>query len=283
MGTARGAGQASHAPPPPRSPVTRRLASHDITHLEAANPGPFTLDGTNTWVIGRDPAYVIDPGPAIDGHLERIAAEVRARGGLGAIVLTHDHDDHSEGVAPLRGLVDGPVAAARGEVDRLLIDGDRIGPLVVVATPGHAPDHLAYVAGPVAFTGDAVLGRGSVFIAPDPGAMAGYLAALDRLRALGLSLIAPGHGPLVDDPAAKLDEYIDHRLARERALVEALDGGLRTTDQLLDRVWSDAPAELRVAAAVTLEAHLDKLAADGRLPSGVERRDYAWLRELKTL
>ena len=151
------------------------------------------------------------------------------------------------------------------------------GPLRSVATPGHAPDHLAFVAGRACFTGDAVLGEGSVFVAPDPGALRGYLAALERLRALDLAVLCPGHGPLVLDPAAKLTEYVEHRLDRERRLEAALAAGLRAVDELLDRVWSDAPASLRPAATVTLAAHLDKLADEGRLPEDVERPQLSGL------
>lgn len=153
----------------------------------------------------------------------------------------------------------------------LLTDGARFGPFEVLALPGHAPDHLVFLSGGVAFTGDAVLGQGSVFIAPDPGALSAYLAGLERLRARHPSLICPAHGPLVEDPEAKLSEYIAHRLDRERRLIAALAEGQRRVDELLDSVWSDAPAALRSAAAVTLAAHLDKLADEGRLPAGVER------------
>jgi glyoxylase-like metal-dependent hydrolase (beta-lactamase superfamily II) len=248
------------------------LPGRDIVGIRAANPGPFSLTGTNSWIVGRDPAWLIDPGPALDGHLDALAAEIEARGGLGGIALTHDHYDHSEGVPAIRErFPDATLAAARGEVDLLIGDGDRAGPLEAQSTPGHAPDHLAYVAGDVGFSGDAVLGTGSVFIYPDPGALSGYLAALRRLRARNLAVLCPGHGPLVDDPAAKLDEYISHRLERERRLVQALDAGGRSADELLDRVWDDVPAALRPAAAVTLAAHLDKLEEEGRLPAGVER------------
>jgi glyoxylase-like metal-dependent hydrolase (beta-lactamase superfamily II) len=249
------------------------LERHDVVAIRAENPGPFTLTGTNTWVIGRDGAWVIDPGPALPAHVEAVVAEVERRGGLAGIALTHDHPDHAEAVPALRErLGEAPVAGARGPVEVMLADGDRAGPLEALATPGHAPDHLTYVlAGEIAFTGDAVLGEGSVFVAPDPGALAGYLAGLERLRELDLALICPGHGPLVDDPAAKLDEYVEHRLARERALLAALAAGARSIDELLDAAWADAPAILRPAATVTLAAHLDKLADEDRLPHGVER------------
>jgi glyoxylase-like metal-dependent hydrolase (beta-lactamase superfamily II) len=123
----------------------------------------------------------------------------------------------------------------------------------------------------VVFTGDAVLGEGSVFISPDPEALRGYLAALERVRALEPSLLCPGHGPVVTDPDAHLAGYLAHRRAREEALVGALERGLRGIDELLDAAWPDAPALLRGAAAITMAAHLDKLEEEGRLPADVER------------
>jgi len=259
----------------------RALEPHDVALVRADNPSPFTLTGTNTWVVGRDGAWVVDPGPALPAHVEAVAAEVERRGGLGGIALTHDHPDHAEGVGELRARLGGaaPVAGMRGQVEVHVDDGEWVGPFEALATPGHAPDHLTYVCGEIAFTGDAVLGEGSVFIAPDPGALAGYLAGLERLRERGLALICPGHGPLVADPDAKLDEYLTHRLAREQALLDALAAGARTIDELLDRAWADAPAILRPAATITLAAHLDKLADEGRLPEGVERPPRPeWLR-----
>jgi glyoxylase-like metal-dependent hydrolase (beta-lactamase superfamily II) len=244
----------------------------DVVGLRAANPGPFTLDGTNSWIVGRDPAWLVDPGPALPDHLAALQDELAARGGLGGIALTHDHPDHAEAVGAMRERFPAAqLGAARGEVTVRLAQGDRFGPLEVLALPGHAPDHLVFLVGPVACCGDAVLGRGSVFIAPDPGALRGYLDGLARLRARRPRRLLPGHGPVIEDPAAKIDEYIAHRRAREQRLIEALAGGARQVDELLDRVWSDVPAELRGAAAVTLAAHLDKLAEEGRLPAGVQR------------
>ncbi len=248
------------------------LPGSDIIGIRAANPGPFSLTGTNTWIVGRDPAWLVDPGPALPEHLDALAAELHGRGGLAGIALTHDHLDHSEAVPAVRErFPEATFAAMRGEVDLQLHDGGRFGPLEAIATPGHAPDHLTYIVGDVGLTGDAVLGEGSVFIFPDPGALAGYLDGLERLRARELRLIGPGHGPPVLDPPAKLEEYIAHRLDRERRLLAALDAGKRSADELLDEVWADAPAILRPAAAVTLAAHLDKLDEEGRLPAGVER------------
>ena len=113
----------------------------------------------------------------------------------------------------------------------------------MLATPGHAPEHVAFGLEEhrVAFTGDAVLGEGSVFVAPGPGSLAGYLDGLRRLRAWAPRLICPGHGPLVTDPLAKIDEYLAHRAAREDALVAALADGRRTTGELLDAAWATSP------------------------------------------
>jgi glyoxylase-like metal-dependent hydrolase (beta-lactamase superfamily II) len=248
------------------------LEAHDVGLVRAGNPSPLTLEGTNTWLVGRDPCWVVDPGPDLDEHVAAVLDAAAARGGVGGVALTHDHADHAGAVAAVGG--DGAVLAARyaGATARIG-DGDAAGPLRAIAVPGHAPDHLCFaLADAVCFTGDAVLGAGSVFIAPDPGALAAYLAGLERLRAAGFARLAPGHGPLVEDADAKLAEYLAHRLDREARLVAALDGGARTTDALLDAAWDDVPDALRLPATVTLFAHLDKLAEEGRLPDGVQER-----------
>ncbi len=253
----------------------------DVVGLRADNPGPFTLSGTNSWIVGRDPAWLLDPGPDLGAHRDALIVELERRGGLGGIALTHDHPDHTEGLPALRArFPDVRLAGARGPVEVRLGDGGGFGPLIALATPGHAPDHLAYLAGSVAFSGDAVLGEGSVFVAPDPGALIGYLEGLRRLRARTPAVLCPGHGPLVTDPAAKLDEYLAHRLDREQRLLGALASGARSVGDLLDAAWSEVPAALRPAAAVTLAAHLDKLAAEGRLPDGVQRPEIPSLHDV---
>ncbi len=224
-----------------------------VVRIRAANPSALTLDGTNTYVVGR---WVVDPGPADPEHQRAVRAAVPD--GIEGIVLTHSHSDHVEGA---RGL-DAPVTLPR--------DGQRVGPFRAIGTPGHSPDSVCLLVDGVCFTGDTVLGSGSVFIAPGEGSLSAYLASLRRLRALALDVLCPGHGPYVWDPGAKLDEYIEHRLDRERRLLDALDEGLRHRDELLDAAWSDAPPELRPAAALTLTAHLEKLREEGRLPDGVE-------------
>jgi glyoxylase-like metal-dependent hydrolase (beta-lactamase superfamily II) len=230
----------------------------EVLLVRAANPSPFTLSGTNTWIVSRSPAWVVDPGPALEPHLDAVAAAVAERGGAGGIALTHDHPDHAEGLAALLSrLGDVPVGAMPG-----LRDGDSFGPLLALHVPGHAADHLVFVADRSAFTGDAVLGEGSVFVSGD---LAGYLDGLRRLRELDLAVLCPGHGDPVWDVRAKLDGYLEHRLDRERRLLAALDRGLRSEDELLDAAWSDAPPELRPFAAVSLRAHMEKLRAEGRV------------------
>jgi glyoxylase-like metal-dependent hydrolase (beta-lactamase superfamily II) len=227
-----------------------------VVRVRAPNPSALTLDGTNTYVVGR---FVVDPGPADDGHLAAVRAA--ARDGIEAAVLTHAHGDHADG-APALGV---PILKPG--------DGEEAGPFRAIATPGHSPDSVSLIFDErICFAGDTVLGSGSVFIAPGEGSLSAYLDSLRRLRALDLEVLCPGHGPYVWNPAAKLDEYVDHRLDRERRLVEALDAGLRTQDELLDSAWSDAPADLRYFAGLSLASHLEKLEEEGRLPEGVERR-----------
>jgi glyoxylase-like metal-dependent hydrolase (beta-lactamase superfamily II) len=266
------AGLAEEAPSPEDRSAARLLGEHDVLWLRASNSGPVTLAGTNSWVVGREPAWVVDPGPRLPEHLDALFAAIDARGGLGGVALTHDHDDHSGAVPALLERHPAPVAAGRGEVDVLLEEGARVGPFEAVATPGHAVGHFALIAAGACFTGDAVLGEGSVFISPYPGAMAGYLSALTRLNLRrDLDVLCPGHGAPVWEVHAKLEEYVEHRLDRESRLIAALADGQRTVAGLLDAVWSDVPQALRGLATVTLAAHLDKLEDEHRLPADVER------------
>jgi glyoxylase-like metal-dependent hydrolase (beta-lactamase superfamily II) len=248
------------------------LRRYDILRVLAPNPGPLTLSGTNTWVVGRGPAWVVDPGPLAGAHLEHLLAAIDARGGLGGVVLTHDHPDHSEAAAALLEQRPAPLAAGRGDVDVALEENLRFGPFQAVSTPGHSPDHFALVADGACFTGDAVLGDGSVFISPHRGAMSGYMLALGRLRSRDdFDVLCPGHGPSVWDVHAKLDEYIDHRTDRENRLIAALGTGARSVAELLDAVWPEVPEALRPLASATLAAHLDKLEEERALPADVER------------
>jgi glyoxylase-like metal-dependent hydrolase (beta-lactamase superfamily II) len=223
----------------------------------APNPGPMTLEGTNTWLVGRNPAWVIDPGPPDQGHIDKVRVAAESRGGLGGVLLTHSHGDHAGGV-DLLGVKPTPAR-----------EGEAAGPFEVIATPGHAADHVCFLLDRVCFTGDLILGQGSSIVPPDGGSLSAYMDSLRKLQALDLDLLCPGHGPEVTDPRAKIAEYIEHREMRERKLVEALDAGERSRERLLDIAWDDVPPELRPAAAVAMETHLQKLAEEGRLPGGL--------------
>jgi len=229
----------------------------DVQRLTAPNPGPMTLDGTNTYVVGRDPAVVIDPGPDDAGHIEAIREVVEGRGGIGTVLLTHSHSDHAGGVEAL-GLE--PARPA---------DGENVADLRALATPGHAADHFCFLLDRACFTGDLILGEGSTIVGPREigGSLADYMRSLEKLRALDLTTLYPGHGPEVTDPEAKIAEYIEHRMMRERRLVAALERGERSKAALLAEVWDDVPEQLRGAAAIAMQAHLEKLEDEGRLPA----------------
>jgi len=250
--------------------VTSAPGHAEILRVVAPNPGPMTLEGTNTYLYGSDPCVVIDPGPDDAGHIEAVRAATAERGGVGLILLTHSHGDHADGAERLAAVVEGrnelgepPVVVPR--------DGDEHVGLRAMATPGHAADHVClFTADRVCFSGDLVLGEGSTFVPPDGGSLAAYMDSLRRVQAEEIELICPGHGPWVSDPAAKLAEYVEHREMRERRLLAALERGERSREALLAEAWKDVAIEMRPAAALVMEAHLQKLAAEGRLPDALD-------------
>lgn len=250
-----------------------------VLMFTAPNPGPKTLEGTHTFLVGEGDAYVIDPGPDLLPYQKALAAwmrdhRLRAR----AIILTHGHPDHAPGAASLAGLLDAPVYASATMSDRdaddlhasaTLKDGDRLpvdgDALRVIAAPGHTPDHVVFwlERARILFAGDVILGRGTSLIAPPEGDMAVYLRTLKALRGLGARIIAPGHGPLVHDPDEKIAEYVRHRREREEQLLEALAAGPATVQELVNRVYVDVDPRLHALAAGSVEAQLIKLRADG--------------------
>lgn len=264
----------------------------------APNPGPMTLNGTNTWLIaepGSAVAVVVDPGPHDQAHLGRVRDLAAAAGQrISRILLTHGHLDHSAGAARLAALTGAPVLAADpalrrapggsgGTVDSRSGDGG-LGPgdvlteagceLRVVASPGHTGDSVCLLlpADGALLTGDTVLGRGTTVIAGD-GNLADYLATLDRLRALAdeqqLSTLLPGHGPLLADPAGVLDFYIAHRRERLAEIRAALAAGDRTGEEIVARVYADVDRSLWPFARWSVRAQLDYLESQGELPPGV--------------
>jgi glyoxylase-like metal-dependent hydrolase (beta-lactamase superfamily II) len=227
----------------------------EIYRVVADNPGPMTLTGTNTYLFGADPPWVVDPGPEDPGHVRAVREAADQRGGLAGGVLTHSHNDHSGGIDLL--------GAEMAEIR----NGQVYGGLTAVATPGHATDHFVFFTDDdVCFSGDLILGWGSTYVPPDGGSLASYMDSLRLVKRYEPTLICPGHGPLITDPGSKIDEYIDHRMSREQGLIDAMGRGERSRMALLDEVWSDVHENLRPAANVVMEAHLQKLDAEGRLP-----------------
>lgn len=249
------------------SPLVRRIV--------APNPSVMTGPGTNTYLVGIDEIVVIDPGPADDAHLDAIAGCGGDR--IRWIACTHTHEDHSPGAAGLKERTGAEVLAfdARDDlvVDRRLGDGDVIEAtefvLRALHTPGHASNHLCFLLEQerMLFSGDHIMEGSTVVIAPPDGDMGAYLESLDRLTALRprLRSIAPGHGHLIEAPQAKIDEYRTHRLAREAQVVEALAAAGRSTiPALVATIYTDVPKELHDWAALSVWAHLRKLADEGR-------------------
>jgi glyoxylase-like metal-dependent hydrolase (beta-lactamase superfamily II) len=241
-----------------------------VRRVLAPNPGPFTLEGTNTWIVGERPSLVVDPGPDDPAHLEAVA---RAAGPAAAVLLTHHHPDHAPGAASLAAGLGVPILTLvplAGE--RPLDDGERIeaggGWLRAIPTPGHTPDHVAFHdpnAGSL-FTGDAVLGRGTSVIDPPEGDLAVYLRSLDRMLRLRPRVLYPGHGPVVSDGAEKLREYLAHREHRDRQVLLALAAaGPSRPEDLVPRIYAGYPRELYPAASRSVLAHLIKLEREGRV------------------
>lgn len=250
-----------------------------VGRLRANNPSPMTLDGTNGYVVRTGPhaLVAIDPGPLDDAQRDAFLAAAReANASYAAILVTHGHPDHAPGAAPLAAATSAPVLAHPGAAfphDRTLADGERIDfddtSITALHTPGHAPDHLIFVLDDerALFTGDVVAGTGFMVIAPPNGEMRTYQTTLRRLRAEygDARAIYGGHGPEVRDARAKLDEYIAHREARERQLVDALGAGPSTIPALVERIYAATSRSLWPAAARQLLAYLFALEAEGRV------------------
>jgi len=253
------------------SPGVASAISPLVRRIVAPNAGPLTGAGSNTYLVGVDEIVVVDPGPAVAGHVDAIVGCGGDR--IRWIALTHSHADHAAAATSLAELTG---AELIGPVD----DGFGIEAtefrLEALRTPGHTSDSVCWLLEEerMLFSGDTVIDGSTVVISPPEGDMVAYLASLERLtsRRLRLRTIAPGHGHLIDDPAARLAGYISHRLAREAAIVAALETGAATVDQLVAAVYVDLHPTLREAAGQTVHAHLLKLAAEGRATG----TDGAW-------
>ena len=259
------------------SPLVRRVV--------ADNPGLMTGPGTNTYLVGIDEVAVIDPGPDLPGHVESIVgASMRER--VRWVLLTHTHPDHWPAAARIAELTGAQIGGFKPfpkaddvslSLDLVLGDGDTVDGtefrLEALHTPGHAPNHLCFWLDEerVLFTGDHVLNGTTTVVNPKRGGdMIQYLASLERLRRLKrVARICPGHGDVIDDPSAALDEYVAHRKLRERQILKLLKEQPRTIPKIVTTLYTDSPDGLPEGliemARRQVQAHLLKLKAEGKV------------------
>lgn len=256
---------------PGRTQVTR--LSPLVTWVLAPNPGVMTGPGTNTYVVGTGPVAVIDPAVDDESYIEALSAAAPV---IDVILVTHRHEDHVGGIeavvartgAPVRAFGDAPAGNVTVEPlrdhDALDIGGGR---LRVLHAPGHSSDHLCFLLERAAslFAGDNVLGEGTAVIAPPDGNMRAYLATLERLAALDVDRIYPGHFRPLDGGTAVLEGYLAHRRARDQKIFAALQSlGRADVDSIVELAYDDTPVELHPIARYSALAHLEMMEEDGR-------------------
>jgi glyoxylase-like metal-dependent hydrolase (beta-lactamase superfamily II) len=251
-----------------------------IRHFTANNPGYMTLKGTNQYVVGREGGVlVIDVALSADSNLDGIIEQTEAMGArkIDKILLTHIHSDHCGGALALKKRTGAKIGIHRsragylGGEDFQYGEGDRIefscGELHVLHTPGHESGHCCFYepGDQVLFSGDHILGFGTSVIRPPDGDMTDYLRSLERLLGFKISLILPGHGPLVGKPEAKIKEYIEHRLMREKQVIEALRKGRESIGAITEMIYVEVSGPLKNVAEFSVQAHLIKLIQEGRV------------------
>jgi glyoxylase-like metal-dependent hydrolase (beta-lactamase superfamily II) len=259
-----------------------------VKRITAGNASVFTGPGTNTYLVGNDNVTVVDPGPALDSHIEAI---VKASDSIKQIIVTHTHPDHSPGVKLLQEAIDVPayglITDTTKDQDRtfspvkLLSDGDVLEEeeysIEVIHTPGHASNHLCYLLKEegLIFTGDHIMNGSTVVISPPDGNMKHYIQSLEKLKNYDLKTIAPGHGETMKDPQLVAEWIVKHRLEREKKVSDALrEAGEGTPDSLVNKVYDDVDSSLFPIAKWSLKAHLLKLADDG--VATMEKDGFIW-------
>ena len=259
--------------------IVQQLSSR-VRRLVAPNPGPMTGAGTNTYLIGTDDVAVLDPGPAIPEHIERIVEA--GAGKITRLVCTHTHPDHSPAAAVIASRLGVPMIGAltaddqyqdRSFVpDEQLTDGSLIAggdwQLRAIATPGHVDNHFCFLLEEegMVFAGDHIMNGSTVVIVPPGGNMKAYIASLERLLDFPVSAIAPGHGEIIPDCRGEVEKLVRHRLMREAKVVAGLrQMGPATLDELVVVVYNDVDQSLHEWAKLSMLAHLIKLDEDGQV------------------
>src|SRR5919108_5257057 len=250
-----------------------------IRHYTANNPGIMTLQGTNQYIVGKETGMVIDVALSEASNMDGIIEQAEAMGvkKIDKILLTHIHSDHCGGALALRKRCGAKLGIHRsrkgylGGEDFQYDDNERIsfgeGELHVLHTPGHESGHCCFYesSDKVLFSGDNILGYGTAVIRPPDGNMTDYLKSLERLLGFDISLILPGHGPLIGKPEAKIREYIQHRLERDQQVLAALRSGRDSIGAITQMIYVDVSPALQRVAEFSVQAHLEKLMREGRV------------------
>jgi glyoxylase-like metal-dependent hydrolase (beta-lactamase superfamily II) len=264
-----------------------------IARVLAHNPSAFTYYGTQTYLIGKDELAVIDPGPAIDEHVDALVQAVGNRAVV-AICCTHTHRDHSPAARPLAAATGAPIVGCAplaletvgpradaafdggyvpdrvlGDGESILVDGE---PLMAIATPGHTSNHLCFAYGDALLTGDHVMGWSTTVVVPPDGDMAAYMASLEKLRGRRDRIYYPAHGPPVTNPQQYVRGLIGHRLQREKQILRLIEEEPRDIPDIVARAYPGLDPRLVTAAGGSVQAHLLDLEARGL----VDRQEDRW-------
>ncbi|NQW02605.1 MAG: MBL fold metallo-hydrolase [Acidobacteria bacterium] len=259
-------------------PTSRHPSSYC---LAAGNPGAWTGPGNNTYLFDGEEPTLLDAGVGHQAHVDAVAAHLNGRA-LVRILVTHGHPDHASGVPALRARwpnlkafkwLDQPGPGVTADSWSPLADGERVRAgdiwLTTIHTPGHAADHVCFweTDSRELYCGDMMTATTTILIPPASrgGSLKAYLASLHRLAALQPDTSWPGHGPVIDAPVRRIQEYLTHRAEREREVLACLEDGVTGLDEIVSRVYVETPQNLWPAARLTVEALFEKLHEEGRL------------------